>query len=124
MEYLLCFYLPDSLLLWGGWWKLRIKSISPQLKLNSGLSLAMNCINLIIFGLVIILNNSNLLCFALISYFLTFPGGGGWVVGWSWGKSRLKTISAQPKLKLGLRLAKSVPKMLSLGDLAICSIMF
>ena len=27
-------------------------------------------------------HNSDLLCFALISYFLTFPGGGGWVAGW------------------------------------------
>ena len=38
-----------------------------------------NCINLIIFGLAINLNNSDLLCFALNSHFLIFPGGvGGW----------------------------------------------
>ena len=65
-----------------------------------------NCINLIIFGLVINLNNSDLLCFALNSYFLTFPGGGGWL---GWGKSRLKTISVRLKLKLGLSLQKTKP---------------
>ena len=52
------------------------------------------------------LNNSDLLCFALNSYFLTFTGGGGWL---GWGKSRLKTISALLKLKLGLSLAKTKP---------------
>ena len=48
-----------------------------------------------------------LITFALLSqavfdHFGTFPVG--WVGGW--GKSRLKTISAQLKLKLGLSLAK------------------
>ena len=35
-------FLVDLLLFWGGWGKLRIKSISVQLKLKLGLSLAIN----------------------------------------------------------------------------------
>ena len=40
---------------------------------------------------------------SIFGHFDTFPGVGGWVVGG--GKLRLKTISAQLELKLGLRLA-------------------
>ena len=57
---------------------------------------------MIILGLINNLINFDLLGFALVGYFLTFPGGGGW------GKSKLKTISAQVKLKLGLSLAINI----------------
>ena len=55
-------------------------------------------INLMILSLVINLINFAFLSLAEFGHFDTFPGG--------WGISRLKTISAQLKLKLGPSLAK------------------
>ena len=60
-----------------------------------------NCINLIIFGLVINLNNSDLLCFALTSYFLTFLGGGG--SGWV-GQIKIKDHLSPAKAETGAEL--------------------
>ena len=58
-------------------------------------------ITLVILGLYTNMINCTFLCLVVFGHFHTFLDG--WV-GW-WGKSRLKTISAQLKLKLGLSLA-------------------
>ena len=60
-------------------------------------------ITLVIWGLLTNLINFTFLCLVVFCCSILSWMVGGWVV--RWGKSRLKTISAQLKLKLGLSLA-------------------
>ena len=71
-------------------------------------------------------NQANQLCFlslAVFRHFDTFPDGwvGGWVVEWVGKKSRIKTNSAQLKLKLRLSLAKNIRICMKLDEIVVSS---